>query len=147
MIQLFRETIPILNFQSVYLDFYSEMTDITYPPLFSFTSQLSGKTINGLPKITDYTNKERYVIVQFIPISYSVPVIGILAMGNTDFPYGMYNVTAYQNNSQYNLEPDNAIKTIWNGLMNLRPKTNNEAVNYTDYNTNDSDTEAVWITF
>ena len=73
MIQLFRETIPILNFQSVYLDFYSEMTDITYPPLFSFTSQLSGKTINGLPKITDYTNKERYVIVQFIPISYSVP--------------------------------------------------------------------------
>jgi len=58
----------------------------------------------------------------------------------------MYNVTAYQNNSSSNLDPDNAIKTIWNGLMNLRPETTNEAVNYTEYTNNDSENDSVYIT-
>jgi len=146
MIQLFRDTVSISNFQSVYLDFYGEMTDISYPPLFSFTSHLSGKTLNALPKSTNYTNKERYVIVQFIPFGFNLPSIGVLDMGNTDYPYGIYNVTVYQNNSSSNLDPDNAIKTIWNGLMNLIPETTNEAVNYTEYTNNDSENDSVYIT-
>jgi len=146
MIQLFRDTVSISNFQSVYLDFYGEMTDISYPPLFSFTSHLSGKTLNALPKSTNYTNKERYVIVQFIPFGFNLPSIGVLDMGNTDYPYGIYSVTVYQNNSSSNLDPDNAIKTIWNGLMNLRPETTNEAVNYTEYTNNDSENDSVYIT-
>jgi len=146
MIQLFRDTVSISNFQSVYLDFYGEMTDISYPPLLSFTSHLSGKTLNALPKSTNYTNKERYVIVQFIPFGFNLPSIGVLDMGNTDYPYGIYNVTVYQNNSSSNLDPDNAIKTIWNGLMNLIPETTNEAVNYTEYTNNDSENDSVYIT-
>jgi hypothetical protein len=41
---------------------------------------------------------------------------------------------------------DEHFKIIWNGLMNLRPETTNEAVNYTEYTNNDSENDSVYIT-
>ena len=66
-------------------------------------------------------------------------------MGDSDFPYGFYNVTIWQNNSNSNLDPDNAIKIIYKGLMNFA-ETGLPAVTYTEYTTNDTDTESVYIT-
>ena len=77
------------------------------------------------------------------------PSIGRIVLGTTDFPYGMYDVNIYQNDpsTATNLDPDNAIKKIYTGLMNLTPKAGNEAIDYTEYTTNDSETESVYITF
>ena len=60
-----------------------------------------------------------------------------------------YDVNIYQNDpsTATNLDPDNAIKKIYTGLMNLTPKAGNEAIDYTEYTTNDSETESVYITF
>ena len=70
---------------------------------------------------------------------------GKINIGDYDFPYGFYNYTLYQNNSAVNLDPANATKVLEVGLANLTSK-NNDSVTYTEYTTNDSDTDAVYIT-
>ena len=67
-------------------------------------------------------------------------------LGNTDFPLGFYDVVIYQNSSNSNLDPS-GLTTIWNGLMNLTSNSTTNPVTYTEYTTNDSDTESVYITF
>ena len=72
---------------------------------------------------------------------------GVVFLGSTDFPLGFYDVVIYQNNNNTNLDPDNAIKTIYTGLANLSATSAVAPVDYTEYTTNDSDTESVYITF
>ena len=55
-------------------------------------------------------------------------------------------MTIYQNTSNTNLDPT-GLTTIWNGLMNLKAADNFPAVQYNEYNTNDTETESVYITF
>ena len=76
------------------------------------------------------------------------PSIGRIVLGTTDFPSGMYDVNIYQNDpsTATNLDPDNAIKLLYTGLMNLRAIPGNEATDYKEYTTNDSETESVYIT-
>ena len=145
MIQLTRTEDSLVN-QYVYINLYDTMTAITYSPLFMFTSQLTGKSVYVIPSATDYTNKSRYVKMTLIP-NYLIPVpaSGYFIVGTDDLPYGLYDVNIYQNNSGSNLDPDNAIKKIYEGLMNLT-QSGNPAVTYTEYTTNDTDTESVYIT-
>ncbi len=134
-------------FKDFYINFFDEMSQLyyLYPPLFSFKSQLSGKTLYALPKATSYDNKERYVKVQFTVSSLSIPIVGVLNLGNTNYPYGMYDVTIYENDGTYNLDPT-GLPVVYNGLMNLKAQTNNLAVDYTEYTVNDSENESVYIT-
>ena len=147
MIQLTRS--DELISQYVYLNLHDEMTGAfptAYAPLCIFTSQLTGKSIAVIPLSTDYSNKDRYVKIQLIPnYVVSVPVSGYFIVGNTDYPYGLYYAEIYQNSSGTNLDPDSAIKKTYTGLMNLT-QSGNPAVTYTEYTTNDSDTESVYIT-
>lgn len=123
------------------------MTSTAVNPLFGFKSLLSKKELYFLPTLGVYYN-DRYGLMFFYTTKSSPnPLIGYLQMGTTDYPYGMYELTIYQNNISGNLEPANAIKTVYNGLMNLSPLTTNPAVEYTDYDTNDTETESVYITF
>ena len=139
--------------QGFYLNLYDEMivngSETTMNPLISFTSQLTGKTKNFLSIVTVYTSKERWVLMLVNVNTTETPSSGKIILGTTDFPYGMYDVKIYQNDpsTATNLDPDNAIKLLYTGLMNLEAKSGNEAIDYKEYTTNDSETESVYITF
>jgi|LUMV01.1.fsa_nt_gb hypothetical protein len=147
MIQLLqtKSAVPLNNL--FYLPIYDKMTNTDYTPLFGFTSQLSKKTLYACATFATYTDKDRYVKLQMFTVGSGTPdpEDGIVTMGTTDYPYGLYDTTIYQNTSDDNLDPD-GLTQIWAGLMNLEPE-DNPAVEYEEYDTNDSDTESVYITF
>ena len=147
MIQLSRSSGTTTN--HIYLNLYDEMTSADYAVLVSVKSQLTGKT-KTFRVTTSYTNKDRYIQMTIFVITSSGGEnleSGVVFLGSTDFPLGFYDVVIYQNNNNTNLDPDNAIKTIYTGLANLSPTDAVEPVDYTEYTTNDSDTESVYITF
>ena len=146
MIQLVRAT--SLQFKLIRLNLYDKMTNADYRPLITFTSQLTGNSKTFLPASASYVYKDRYVemLVYVQPVSGSENLsAGSLYLGNKDFPLGFYDVVIYQNSSNSNLDPS-GLTTIWNGLMNLTSNSTTNPVDYTEYTTNDSDTESVYIT-
>ena len=148
MIQLSRSNSTTTN--TFYLNLYDEMTSIDYSPLISLTNQLTGKSKVFRPLTVDTTNKDRYIKLSFqiLTSSGSEDLTGGKAfLGSTDYPLGFYDVVIYQNNNNTNLDPANAIKTIYTGLANLSATDAVAPVDYTEYTTNDSDTESVYITF
>jgi hypothetical protein len=110
------------------------MTATTYNPLFALTSQSTNKTKYVVAPTNDYTNKERYVKLAINISSTGVEAghVGIITLGNADFPYGFYDVVIYQNYSNTNIDPDSAIKVIYKTIMNLKA-VNNDAITYTEY--------------
>tara|TARA_Y100001968_G_scaffold326504_1_gene369698 strand:+ start:659 stop:1117 length:459 start_codon:yes stop_codon:yes gene_type:complete len=152
---MIQATAHIASMQVMNVPLYDEMiingSETTMSPLVSITSQLTGNTKNFLSFFGySFANKERYVrITFFFKSSAESPTSGQVIVGNTDFPYGMYDVKIYQNDpsTATNIDPDNAIKLLYTGLMNLTPETGNEAIDYKEYTTNDSETESVYITF
>ena len=154
MIQIDQQNSFLPQEHLISLDIYNEMTNTDYDPLFAFTSQLSKKTLYCNSLTTNYDNKERHVklYIYTIGVGAPSPVIGVIKMGTTDYPYGFYDTTVYQNTSDTNLDPD-GLTVLWTGLMNLRTahdytgSTPNPAVEYTEYSANDTDIENVYITF
>tara|TARA_R100000664_G_scaffold26796_1_gene37134 strand:+ start:376 stop:915 length:540 start_codon:yes stop_codon:yes gene_type:complete len=135
------------------LNIYDEFTGTnTYTPLCTFTSQASGNSVSvstiglGAPV---FANKERYVLMSVIVSTASVPQFGVMTFGNTDLPYGLYDVVIYENSSDDNLDPT-GLNVVWKGLANLSAQQTgdqkNPAVEYTEYSDNDSDNESVYIT-
>jgi hypothetical protein len=113
-------------------------------PLISIKSQQTQKILNFMPSGVTISTADRYNKLTY-KIGADAPVGGLIILGNTDYPLGFYDVTIYQNNLNSNLDPANTIKTIYTGLMNLISST--ATAQYTEYTTNDSDTESVYITF
>lgn len=148
MIQAIQKNSATPNGQIIYVDILSEMTSIDYFPLVEFKSQLSKKSLFFRPVFFIHSDiGDRYIFLVYYTWNQpTASLFGYLKMGTTDYPYGLYDVTIYQNSSTGNLDPANTVKTLWNGLMNLT-QSGNPAVEYTDYNTNDADTESVYITF
>jgi hypothetical protein len=145
MIQLLRysSSAPSQNFVA---NLYDKMTSTEYTPLVLFVSQLTGKRKIFISEDMSLTHKERYIRLS-VKVNYqNVEDLeeGIIYLGNSDFPYGFYDVTIYQNSSATNLDPS-SLTTIYTGLMNLK-QSGNAAITYTEYTTNDSDTESVYIT-
>tara|TARA_R100000808_G_scaffold10810_1_gene28441 strand:- start:435 stop:899 length:465 start_codon:yes stop_codon:yes gene_type:complete len=137
---------------TIYLNIYDEYTSTTvHRSLWTITSQFTKKSKTYLPS-TNYSNKDRYVSMNTVTTTGSDNLTGgIINLGTTDFPLGFYDVTIYQNSSDSNLDPT-GLKVVYNGLMNLisiNATTGVETppVTYTEYTTNDSDTESVYITF
>jgi|TARA_R110000824_G_scaffold200074_2_gene384084 hypothetical protein len=150
-IQQQNSSVPLVNY--IFLDIYDKMTNIDYKQLFGFTSQLSKKTLYSVTLSSLYTNKERYVEMTIYTLNDTpAPTLGAIRVGTTDYPYGLYDTTIYQNTSDTNVDPT-GLPVIWTGLMNLRTNygyvgsTPNPAVEYEEYNTNDTDTDSVYITF
>jgi hypothetical protein len=76
---------------------------------------------------------------------------GEILVGNAEFPLGFYNLTVYEVDSGSELNPDNAKAVLYNGIVNMYGQTisgatNFEEVKYTEYATNDSDNENVYLT-
>ena len=131
-----------------YLDLYDKMTNSDYRSLMTLTSAFTGKTKTFLPN-TDYTNKERYIIIGTYTTrdaNQENLETGIIQLGTTDFPLGFYNVTIYENTSNTNLDPT-GLAVIYKGLANVIVRSGStQPVTYTEYTTNDSETESIYIT-
>ena len=119
--------------------------DQGFRPLISIKSQQTGSVKNFMPVSIVLTNKERYVEMLIINSNYDSLSLGVIEIGNDDFPYGFYDTIIYANSSDSNLDPALASAKIFTGLMNVSAE-NNDAVSYTSYEENDSDTTSVYIT-
>lgn len=138
----------VLLLNSFYLDIHDKMTIDSGRVLITFTSQFTGKS-KTVSVNTVYTNKERYVSLSFFTtrsLSQEDLLEAKMQLGTTDFPLGFYDATLYQNADSNNLDPT-GLPVIWNGIMNLAGNTNaTESVTYTEYTTNDADTESIYLT-
>jgi hypothetical protein len=77
---------------------------------------------------------------------------GNVRVATDDFPLGFYNLTVYETDTDGELNPDNAKAILYNGILNMKarelPGTSADfpSVVYTEYTTNDADTDSVYIT-
>ena len=149
MFQLSRSNSTTSN--TFYLNLYDEMTATTYSPLISLTSQLTKKSKVFRPLSVDTsTHTARYIGLLFEILTSAASenlVGGQVFLGSTDYPLGFYDLVIYQNSNNTNLDPDSAVKRIFTGLANLSATNAVAPVTYSEYTTNDSDTESVYITF
>ena len=146
MIQLTRGKDNDASAQSFYINVADEMTNTDYKPLIRFTNQLSGEDVLFVPWNAYFTNSRYVEFEVYVMASGSNPTLGWLNLGTKDLPFGLYDVIMYQNTDNANLDPS-GLTTIWEGLMNLTARSDFPAVQYNQYNTNDTETEAVYITF
>tara|TARA_R110002020_G_C15786512_1_gene729735 strand:- start:47 stop:502 length:456 start_codon:yes stop_codon:yes gene_type:complete len=143
---------PVTTRFSIRVDLYNYMSSSgqtnLYQPLIVYKSQFTGKEKIALPSTSIYTNaKDRYIaITQDILASGGTEdlSVGDLLFGTSDFPYGFYDVIIYENNSSVNMTVSNTIKRLYTGLMTIELASG--TVNYSEYTTNDTDTESVYIT-
>jgi|TARA_R100000081_G_C4800405_1_gene163801 hypothetical protein len=117
----------------------------TYRPLVQFKSQLTGKSKYFIPTIFTTTFSDRYCIIYWFDSTSEDLDSGIIDVGNTDFPLGFYDVTIYKNISATNLNP--AVATpVYYTILNMFDSTKSSST-FTQYTTNDTDTNSVYITF
>ena len=133
---------PTQSFENtIYLDLYDKYAFELGFPSFSF---------NPLIKIrSQETNQEKFFIVTTIDGTYAqrymklswyvshtgaeIPTVGIISVGNRDFPYGIYDITIWENSSTGNLDPTGAYRTLYMGLMSLNESTNNQSIIWNKY--------------
>tara|TARA_Y100000592_G_scaffold100048_1_gene178380 strand:+ start:1185 stop:1664 length:480 start_codon:yes stop_codon:yes gene_type:complete len=132
-------------------DKYENKDNIQYKPIITFTSQMTGKSVNIVASTYDYANKDRFVKIDFIIKTQGSEGAGFVDLGNKDFPYGFFDVTIRENTSNSLPGVIDTRPVVFTGLMNLSSRETGEAyanpaVTYTEYTTNDSDTESVYIT-
>ena len=140
-----KDKAPTVFASNFYLNLFDKMTTVDNGVLMTITSQLTGNSKTFLPTSVITTNKDRYLRLTIIVSNDDSLSIGVLNLGNTDFPLGFYDVTIYENSSAANLDPS-GLSLIFTGLLNLSSMDDTRAVTYTEYSTNDSDTESVYIT-
>jgi hypothetical protein len=145
MMQTKKDKAPDVFASNFYLNLFDKMTTVDNGVLMTITSQLTGNSKTFLPTSVITTNKERYLRLSIIVSNADNLSLGILNLGTTDFPLGFYDVTIYENSSAANLDPS-GLSVIFTGLLNLSSMDDTRAVTYTEYTTNDSDTESVYIT-
>ena len=128
---------------------YLRLTDVgsatnSVRPLISIKSQQTEKILNFMASLVTITNENRYTEMKYTIGTNDVPLLGLIKLGNTDYPFGFYDVTIYQNSSNSNLDPSSLTTTLYTGLLNLTSST--DTTQYKQYTTNDTDTDSVYIT-
>ena len=133
MIQAFKLSGTTINV-NFRLDLYDVMTSIAYRPLMTITSQQTNRSKTFQVSNMNTVYKERYMQIYFVSLNTDneIPSLGFVYLGTKEFPYGLYNVTLYQNKDASNLDPAEAIKVIYKGLMNLSD-SGNPSVTYNKY--------------
>ena len=128
---------------------YLRLTDVgsatnSIRPLISIKSQQTEKELNFMASLVTITNENRYTEMKYTIGTTDLPLLGLIKLGNTDYPFGFYDVTIYQNISNSNLDPSGLTTTLYTGLLNLRSLV--DTTQYKQYTINDSDTDSVYIT-
>tara|TARA_R100001443_G_scaffold22662_1_gene34903 strand:+ start:1908 stop:2393 length:486 start_codon:yes stop_codon:yes gene_type:complete len=138
----------------VSIDIFDKFNDKanTFRPLIRITSQFTSNT-KVYSSSANFTKKERYVQLETLCTTNSAAenlLQGVIYVGSTDFPLGFYDIIVYENTATANLDPT-GLNIVYYGVMNLSvadglSHSSSEPVVYTEYTTNDTDTEAVYVT-
>ena len=123
--------------------FRSVYTINPHIPLVNIISQQTGNNKVFAPFAIDLTNKDRYISLTYITNPSNEDLtLGLLEFGNDDFPFGFYNMQIFARGSDS--MSIIALNAVYTGLFNI---TNDVlAVNYSQYSTNDTDTNSIYIT-
>lgn len=131
------------------IDVVNPVNDTIYRPLQIMTSQSTGKSIAFTGSVVD-DKRDRYIklsCIIFTDPNMAEPSAGNIYVGSSDYPLGFYDMTMYQNTeSNTNLDPT-GLKVIYTGLVNLSAPDGANGISYSEYTTNDADTDSVYITF
>ena len=122
--------------------------------LMEYKSQLTGKikrfnplSVYASTAGVDTSSRYLYFLSKVSLTDADNVAAGLIKVGTTDMPYGFYDFKIWEMNSAGDYDPDNALATLFTGLMNLYQQGDyKQSVDYTEYTTNDSDTESVYIT-
>lgn len=145
----------------VYLNLYDKWTPVSDPDTFWLLGELISQSTGKKTRwhlSSDWTNKNRYVTVTITTTrgTSPPPTNNIVELGTTELPLGFYDFNIYQNNNP-SLDPNNGSNLDPTGLDLLYTDIANltqdfalsgatEPVVYTEYTTNDSETESIYIT-
>ena len=133
---------------AAYVNIYDIVSTYTYTPLWVITSQLTGKEKTFIPTFFLQTTKPRAANFLFQlrnDVADENLTSGLIFIGDTDYPLGFYDLEIYNNSSASNLDKSGLTK-LFTGLFNVKGGTNRESVTYSEYTTNDADTESVYVT-
>ena len=133
---------------AAYVNIYDIVSTYTYTPLWVLTSQLTGKEKAFIPTVFTQTTKPRAALFLYQTASVVASenlTSGLIFLGDTDYPLGFYDLEIYNNSSASNLDKSGLTK-LFTGLFNVRGAANRESVTYSEYTTNDADTESVYVT-
>jgi hypothetical protein len=124
--------------EKIYVDIWDKFegvfdAGVNDRPLMALRNQQTNKTKYFLPSTAIYTNQQRYVEFRITTTFQDVelPVLGLIYLGTKEYPYGLYDITMWQNTSGSNLDPS-GLNLLYKGLANLIP-TGNDPVEYTEY--------------
>ena len=141
------------NFFDINLYDKFENKDNEYKPLITFTSQFTGnsKTVKANLTDVDDIDKKRYIGMGVVTTQTLDNLSeAVIKLGTTDFPLGFYDAIIYENTSTENMDTT-GLNIVYYGVMNLEITEGDSEpsippVVYTEYTTNDTDTEAVYVT-
>ena len=154
MIQLLVKKGVFLTNNNYYINLYDEINIVKpilgtlYKPLQILTSQSTGNSRAFTGSIVEQ-DRERYIRLACVTSTYAgfnQPDAGNIQVGTKDYPLGLYDITMYENTENGNLDPT-GLKIIYSGLANLSDIDGADGTTYSEYTTNDSDTDSVYITF
>jgi hypothetical protein len=102
----------------------------SYNPLVKMTSQETNKEkiFNILATTTD--NAQRYFAMLFLTVanlSSENTLLGLVAFGTREFPYGVYDISIYENSSSTNQAPNSTYGVVYQGLANVKVATPQES--------------------
>jgi len=126
-----------------------------YKPLISLYSQVSKREYTFYPITMTNTLEERYTTLSWLnfPVSNSAAESrtgGIAVMGTESTPYGLYELNIYASTQPLALDPNYPIimNRSYTGLVNLNvlPSASQTAVEYTEYDNNEDDYNAIYLT-
>ena len=151
MIQIKCPTSSSIITNDFYLDIYDKIQGYVYRPLILLKSQLTkySKIASlGVGNVGD--SQKRYIYMQIVStnglVAENLPE-RIVRFGTTNFPLGFYDAIIYKNTSNDNMDIS-GLSVVYNGLAHVTGETTAVSpVKYSEYTTNDSDTESVYITF
>tara|TARA_R100000664_G_scaffold9714_1_gene16191 strand:- start:105 stop:554 length:450 start_codon:yes stop_codon:yes gene_type:complete len=128
-------------------DQVSTKSDIEYEPLWVIKSQFTGKEKSFIPfySSVDYPRAATFIWVTVATQAAENLTDAFVFIGDTDYPLGLYDLEVYKNTSNTNLDKSGLTK-LFTGLLNVKGLTDRESVTYSEYTTNDADTESVYVT-
>ena len=160
MIQLFQAESSSIATNYINLKLTDNVTialtmSLGYKPLISLYSQVSKREYTFYPVSMTNTNDERYTTLSWLNFpADSLPAVenrtgGIAVMGTESTPYGLYELNIYASTTTH-LDPNTPIimNRSYTGLTNLNvlPSASQTAVEYTEYDNNEDDYNAIYLT-
>jgi len=95
--------------------------DFSFNPLVKIRSQETNQEKIFIVTAVFSTYAQRYLSMTWVANNTSSELLtaGILVVGTRDFPYGVYDITIWENSTSTNLNPQAVFRTLHMGLMTL----------------------------